>query len=63
MRGWSRRALEAVLDESGPLALGLEYGAVGFVIGVAVWLVFGLVVALIVGISATVGLARGLRHE
>ena len=53
-----RTICEGVFDEYGPLALAVEYGMAGFVIGVTVWLLFGLIWGIAVAVTVTGGLAR-----
>jgi len=57
--GRALRALcEGIFDEFGPLALALEYGIASLLIGVMVWLLFGLVWGIAIGLTVTGGLAR-----
>lgn len=58
--GFGRRLrafCETLFDEFGPLALGLEYGVTGVVIGATVWLLFGLIWGIAVAVTVTGGLA------
>ena len=52
-----RAFCEILFNDCGPLALGLEYGVTGAVIGTAVWLLFGLIWGIAVALTVTGGLA------
>jgi hypothetical protein len=68
---WWRRALSVTKDmldllfnDYGPLALGIEYGAVGVLIGIAIWLIFGvLLIAFATGGLTYAALQRRDSYE
>jgi len=53
-----RTVVERLLDEAGPISLGLEYGTAGFAAGCLVWFCFGLIWGIVAAVAVTGGLAR-----
>ena len=57
--GRFRFIINRLFGEFGPVALGIEHGAMGVIIGVGIWLIFGLIwLAFIVGGVTFYGMQR-----